>query len=175
MMDSRPPAADTVFSRTCGELRLTNIEQLAVMRAVLECDAEYRTTVRGFSMHPFIRDADVVTICPLRGKPPRVGEVVAFSHPRHGRLIIHRLIENTADGWLAQGDNCDTVDGNALTEAHILGRVIRVERQRHVVRGSLGGVGVVIAWLLRRHFLPGVMRRIQRIVHRLRRLAGFVK
>ncbi len=89
-------------------------------------------------MYPFIRDRDVVTVAPLGGRPPLVGDVVAIIHPINGRLVIHRVIRRRHSGWLIRGDNCQEVDG-VVTIEDILGYVISIERQGRQVRLGLGG------------------------------------
>ena len=140
---------ESAFMGTNGELRLSNLGQLALLRAVVERGAPLRTSVRGFSMAPFIRDHDVLTIAPLNGRAPRVGEVFAFIQPDTGRLAIHRAIARVGDAWLICGDNCRAVDGVIPCE-QIVGRVGRVERNGRDVRLGLGAEAQLIAWLQRR-------------------------
>ena len=131
-----------------GELRLSNPGQLELLRGMEERGVPLRTTVRGFSMSPFIRDLDVLTISPLKNKRPRIGDVVAFSHPENGRLAIHRIIKKTFTGWVVKGDNCQEADGLVATE-NIIGRVIRIERNKKKVKLGLGVSGRTIAFLNR--------------------------
>ena len=52
-----------------------------------ERGASLRTPVHGWSMTPFIRDGDVVTIAPLGPTGPRLGEVLAVELA-HGSLLV---------------------------------------------------------------------------------------
>ncbi len=131
-----------------GELRLSNPGQLELLRGMEERGVPLRTTVRGFSMSPFIRDLDVLTISPLNDVSPRIGDVVAFSHPENGRLAIHRIIKRTGSGWVLKGDNCQEADGLVAT-GNIIGRVIRIERNKKKVSLGLGVSGRLIAYLNR--------------------------
>ena len=151
-----------------GELHLSNLGQLSLLQGMTEKGASLRTTVRGFSMTPFIRDEDVVTIAPMSGRPPRVGEVVAFSHPDCGRLAIHRVVACTERGWVVRGDNCPEADGVVGIE-HVHGRVVAVERGGRTVRVGLGMSGRVIAALNRGTLLGrwNILRLLPR------RAAGF--
>lgn len=162
---------------TAGEpVRLSNAGQLELLRGVAERGAALHTTVRGLSMSPFIRDRDVVTIAPLRGRDPVVGEVVAAVVPDTGRLAVHRVVQRTADGWVVRGDNCPEADG-VLGVDDIVGRVVRVQRRGRDVRLGLGREAVLIAAADRR----GLVRRLRlsfmrgrsvaaRLLHRAHRL-----
>jgi hypothetical protein len=121
---------------------------LELARGLMERRVRLRTSVRGSSMSPFVRDEDVLTIAPIGGRSPRVGEVIAFVLPDTKRLAIHRVVARREGGWLVRGDNCRTADG-VVGLADIVGRVIRVERAGHDVRvGCLSG-GACIAALNR--------------------------
>ena len=148
---------------------LSNSGQLELLRGVHERGIPLRTMVRGSSMYPFIRNRDVLTIAPLNGRLPRLGEVVACTHPVTGRLVIHRLIKKSACGWLLQGDNCPKADGEVTSE-QIIGRVIRIEREGREVRLGLGAERKLIALLNRG---PGLVF-IKQIWFFPRRAAGFM-
>jgi ribosomal protein S18 acetylase RimI-like enzyme len=143
--DLRQPSA---FVGTGGELRLSNLGQLELLRGVTERGVPLRTSVRGFSMSPFIRDRDVLTIAPLDSRDPRPGEVIAFTLPGSGRLAVHRVVARRGAGWLVRGDNCPEADG-VITRDEMLGRVVRVERGGREVRLGLGAQGAWIAALNR--------------------------
>jgi len=139
------------MSRT-PELRLSNLGQLELLRAFAERGAQLRTHVTGSSMRPFIRDGDVVTLAPLDGGVPRVGEVVAAVLPDPERLVVHRVVARRGDGWTIRGDACPRPDG-VVGSADVLGRVVRVERGGRVVsRGatSAAALGATVAALSRR-------------------------
>jgi len=145
------------FTHPGGELHLSNLGQLELLRGMVERGRPLRTTVRGFSMSPFICDDDVLTIVPMNSRAPRVGEVVAFTLPDSGRLAIHRIVARAGTGWLLRGDNCPETDGVVARE-NIIGRVVRVERQGRQVRLGLGAEARLIAWLQRAHVLMGAVQ-----------------
>ncbi len=133
-----------------GVLALSGVALQQFLAAVLERSVPFRFTARGYSMHPFIRDADVITVSPLGGRAPRVGEVVAV---RSGadRLVVHRVVaagdprRDLAAGYVIRGDNCPKSDGRVPPEA-VLGVVTRVERAG---RRKLLGIGPEAAVLAR--------------------------
>jgi len=151
------------------ELRLSNAAHQELLRATIERGASLRTTVRGFSMSPFIKDGDVLTIAPMDQRAPRVGEVIAFVSPLGGRMAVHRVVSRQNDGWLLRGDNSTTNDG-VLDLEDMLGRVVRVERDGRDVQLGVGAGGVLIARLNRGRGLTGL-----KAVWRLpRRVAAFI-
>jgi ribosomal protein S18 acetylase RimI-like enzyme len=150
-----------------GELHLSNLGQLELLRAVVEKDAQFRTTARGFSMQPFIRDRDVLTISPMHDGPS-IGEVVAFTQPDTGKLAIHRIVGQTDKGWLIKGDNCLEPDG-VVAAAVMIGRVSRVERGGREIRLGMGRDGRLIA-ALSRHNMLLPLRHLWMLP---RRVAGF--
>ncbi|MDH4299243.1 MAG: S24/S26 family peptidase [Dehalococcoidia bacterium] len=170
------PAPDrTDYVSRSGELSVSNAGQLELLLAMKERGIPLKTKVRGFSMAPFIRDLDVLTIAPLGNRPPGLGEAVAFKHPGTGRLLLHRIIGPTASGWLLKGDNCREPDGEVSADL-ILGRVTRLERGGRRVRFGLGPERSAIAllsrgrglnfctrlWLLPRRVAGFALRRAQR-------------
>jgi len=106
------------------------------MAAVLTTGAPFRFTASGFSMSPFIRDGDAITIAPA---PARIhyGEVVAFVNPFNGKLTVHRVVHVSRGGYLMQGDNAPEQDGY-VSRRDIIGRVIRLERHGQARAARLG-------------------------------------
>jgi GNAT superfamily N-acetyltransferase len=141
------------FVRTREALRLSNLGQMELLRAVTQKDRVLRTRVRGFSMTPLIRDGDEVSVSPMKGRLPVVGDVIAFSRPDSGQLTIHRVIARESAGWILRGDNCPESDG-LVTADRFIGRITAVYRNRAPRRFGLGAEGRLIAWLVRRGWLP---------------------
>ncbi len=115
-------------------------------------------------MAPFIRDGDVITITPLAGRVPAVGEVVAFRRSgiqgaENERLIVHRLVRNTGNGCILLGDNqASRHPDGPIAKEHLLGVVSRIERQEKAVRFGLGPERCVIAILSRSGLLRPSVR-----------------
>ena len=151
-----------------GELGLSNLGQLELLLAIVESGVALRTTARGFSMQPFIRDKDVLTISPITTMQPSLGDVVAFTKPGTGKLAIHRIIGRTNDGWLIRGDNSLDPDGVVATE-NIIGRVYRVERQGKEAHLGIGKAGKLIAILNR----GSALLRLKKFLILTRRAASY--
>lgn len=139
--------------------RLPHNALAILMTAALDRNAQFRFIAPGFSMMPFIRDGDVLTIASGR---PRFGDVVAFRSSCQDRLTVHRVVHVSPSGYLIKGDNTTEPDGR-LPGACIIGRVIRVEHCGRRVRVGMGIERVVIAWLSRRGWLMPVVRNVWRV------------
>jgi signal peptidase I len=124
-----------------------------LLKSALDKGASFRFRSRGFSMSPFIKDGDVVTVTPLWAATPGLGDVVVFTHPRTGKLVIHRVVGKRPDSYLIKGDNFLEGDG-FVPKANILGHVAGVERDGNEVFLSLGLERFLIAFLTRRGLLP---------------------
>lgn len=97
----------------------------------------------------------MLTIAPVGNRDPQIGEVVAFTSPKTGRMAVHRVVLRTADGWLMRGDNSVEADGVVGLEG-IIGRVVRVERKGREVRLGVRFAGEYVARLNRGTGLAGL-------------------
>lgn len=129
-----------------------------IMKAVLQKNVHFRFTAPGFSMSPFIRDGDIITIAPVSGRL-NTGDVVAYSNPRRDNLIVHRILKVSRDGYLIKGDNNSSPDGR-ISSSSIIGRVVLVEHCNREVKIGLGIERVVLAWMSRNNILKPVIRRM---------------
>jgi len=124
-----------------------------LMRAVLAKGAPFRFEAGGFSMSPFIRHGDIITVAPSPSRFRR-GDVVAFMSPETGKLTVHRVVRiSPRRGCLIKGDNTPAPDGRVEKSA-IIGRVIRVEHCGKRLRLGLGPERALLAFLSRIGLLP---------------------
>ena len=140
---------------------------LFLMQEVLSKGASFRFRAKGWSMTPFIRDGDVVTVAPSAKVRPSVGKVVAFVQPDTGRLVIHRVIGRQGSAFLIQGDNASGHPDGFVYVPAILGCVTQVVRRNRRVYLGLGVDGYIIAVLSRNG-------RIQNIISLLRAIKDFL-
>ncbi|MDF1590733.1 MAG: S24/S26 family peptidase [Desulfobacterales bacterium] len=129
-----------------GELSLSGPALKDLMQAVLRKHVPFRFRASGFSMAPFIKDGDVLTVFPVIDSPPGIGDVAAFSHPAGGRLAVHRIVAQNKSGYRLKGDGADDADG-MVSQANIIGIVRKVERNGHRVLLGLGPEKILIAFL----------------------------
>jgi hypothetical protein len=152
-----------VLVREEGERSLSGPAMTELLTAVLDRGKAFRFRARGGSMSPFIKDGDVITVSPLRGRRPPRGAVVAFLHPKTGRLAVHRVVGRGPEGVLVRGDNTDVPDGR-LPDARILGLVTEVLRDGRRAPLVSGRAASFVAWLSRTGGLVrglGLMRALR--------------
>lgn len=147
-----------LFVTRADALPISGQALLDLMREVLARGRPFRFRARGWSMTPFIRDGDVVTVAPLGGGRPSVGEVVAFQRPETGRVVVHCVIAQAADGCFIQGDGGPACEDGLIPGENVLGRVTRVQRDGRDIWLGLGPERVLIAWLSRTGRLAGAAR-----------------
>lgn len=146
----------------------TSEVRLELLKAVTEKGKLFRFKAPGFSMHPFIRHEDIITVAPLPAGGPVPGDIVAFVRPDIGKLIVHRVIAKTDDGYLIKGDNTENPDG-IIPAANILAIVVRVEHKgKNKVVTGIGFGRKPIASLSR----SGNLRKITVTISRFKWLCG---
>ena len=152
-MRSQPFEEPQLFVARAADMPLSGEALLELMRAVLARGVPFRFCARGWSMAPFIRDGDVITVSPLRDVLPGVGEVVAFARPGAGKLVVHRVVASRGSALLIQGDSAPPRSDGIVARDNLLGRVTRVERNGQNVWLGLGPERYLIAWLSRTRLL----------------------
>lgn len=155
------------------EFLLSGRALVELVRDVLSKNTCFRLKVKGFSMSPFIRDNDVVTISPLRNSSTNFGKAVAFLNPQTDKLVIHRIIGKTNGFYFIKGDSIFAADG-LIPKGNVLGCVTKVERKGKNIFFGLGWERLVIAlfskikiWHVSSRFwkiLPSSIRNIIRFV-----------
>lgn len=135
------------------EIPLAGIELAKLMRIKLGSDLPFRFQARGWSMAPFIRNHDVITLISLNGKSPGIGEIVAFTRPGCENLVVHRVVGRQGDLSLIKGDGNDRQNDGWIPNPSLLGKVTRIERYGRKVWLGLGLERYFIAWLSRTHLL----------------------
>lgn len=160
----KPPGRKPeLFVRKGGELSLSGPALAELLRAVLDKGMPFRFRAKGFSMSPFVKDGDVITVSPLSGASPRLGDVVPCIGPETGKLFVHRVVGKRGDFCIIRGDNTPEADG-LVSKANVLGRVTRVERDGKRVFLGLGPERLLIALLTRRGLLLPLLRPMWRLV-----------
>ena len=141
-----------------------------LIRAVLRRGRPCRFEARGSSMHPSIRDGDIVTVRPLGPAGPRVGDVVAFVVPGSESVRIHRVVGTDGGRFLLKGDN-GLVDDGLVERPDILGDVARVERDGRVLRSPATFASGLLARLSRTSWFTRAGMRLRRALGRRERKA----
>ena len=137
-----------------------------ILKVALEKGVVVRFRAKGFSMSPFIRNGDILTVSPFFNHAPRIGEIVAFLSPRSGKLIVHRIIRKSNGFFFIKGDNVRKTD-DRIPKDNLLGIVTNVERNQMRVLFGLGPERYAIVFLSRIGFQYQWLSALWRIVHPL--------
>jgi hypothetical protein len=154
-----------------SELSLSAPALVQLLRAVLGKGAPVRFQAKGFSMSPFIKNKDVVTISPGQRKRPGLGHIIAFVHQETERLCVHRIVRKNDGYCVTKGDNISETDELVPSE-NILGFVTRVEREGKQVFLGLGPERYLIALLGWRGLLFPLLLPIWKVVRPFVRRPG---
>jgi len=146
-----------------SDLSLSARALVELLRAVLKKGAPVRFQAKGFSMSPFIKNKDLVTISPLQGKRPGLGDIIAFVHPETHGLCIHRIVRKKDGFYVTKGDNISETN-ECVPLVNILGFVTRVERDGKGVFLGLGPERFLIAFLGCRGLLFPLLLPLWKIV-----------
>jgi len=141
------------------------------MRTALAEGLLFRFTAKGYSMSPFIKNDDVLTVAPASRHALRLGDVAVFIHPVTRDLCVHRIVGVMRGNVLVKADNGFDQDG-VIRLADILGVIVYVQRGKTVISWGLGIERVIIAFLSRVCFFPLVLYPLRRGRAYLRNKAG---
>jgi len=135
--------------REDSEKEISGEDFICLLHAVLEKGVSLKFKAKGFSMTPFIKGGDVITLAPFgRADYLSLGSVVAFIKPETKHLVVHRIVGRTDNGFIIKGDNVkephDIVPGT-----NVLGLVKKVERNGRQAYAALGPEKRVQAFLSR--------------------------
>lgn len=147
------------------EAKLSGSALTELMCSVLEKGASFRFQAKGFSMSPFIRDKDVITVARVQKEKLQTGDVVALMNPLKKAVIVHRIVGKAGAGILLKGDNCDTPDGIFAPDA-IIGLVTKVERNGKKVRSGGRSAKRLIAFISRTGILNTLILPLLRKIKR---------
>jgi signal peptidase I len=76
-------------------------------------------------MKPTLDESSVVTVEKVAFVELRRGDIVIY-RSAGGAPVIHRLYEQSGDGWLVLGDNNAAIDREAVNARNLLGRVCAI-------------------------------------------------
>lgn len=150
------------------ELSLTRAEHMELSAEILAKGGALRVEAHGSSMHPLIRDGDVLTIQPAEAPTLKVGDVALYRVAGE-RMVAHRIVGRPMrDGGAmlaARGDSSNGTDEEIHAE-QVMGRVVLIQRGETTISLDRGFPWwAVLLWLnatpLGRRFL-----RLARILRR---------
>ena len=148
-------------------MSLTGPVFIELLQATLAKGVPFAFRARGSSMHPFIRDGDVITVSPLGEDSPSLGDVVVFVRREIEKLVVHRVIRIKGNSYFTKGDGTTGVDSLVPT-VNVLGLVTRAERERKRVFIGLGPERFLIALLTRKGLTVPLVRVVTKLLRPIR-------
>jgi signal peptidase I len=152
------------------ELFLAGPVFVELLQATLAEGIPFTFTARGSSMHPFIKNGDVITVSPLGENSPGLGDVVAFVRGAMETLVVHRVIRIKANSFFIKGDGTAGAD-NPVPRASVLGLVTRVKRGQKRVSIGLGPERILIALMTRKGLTAPLVRVVAKLLRPIRCIA----
>ena len=149
------------------DLSLSGPALAELMQAVLHKNVPFRFRAGGFSMAPFIKDGDVLTVTLLPERLHGMGRVAVFLHPVSGALAVHRIVAKKKSGYRLKGDSTDAADG-IVPRAKLIGIIRKVERNGRKVLLGLGPERFLIAFLSGRGLLAHLLHPLGLLSQTLR-------
>lgn len=158
------------FLRTGDELSLSGADAARLLTAVVEKGKPFKFMARGWSMSPFIRDKDVITLSPCSTAVPQKGDVVGVIEPDTGKLVVHRIVGMNNGRYRIKGDGAQTTEAGFFGRDRLCGKVTRVERNEKPVWFGGGPERRTIAVLSQ---VPVLMWLISKAMGLRRRIGEF--
>jgi len=155
------------FARAGNELSLSGAALARLLKAVIERGKPFKFKARGWSMSPFIRDGDILTLSPPSIPFPHKGDVLGILDPYTKILVVHRAVGMKNGKYLIKGDSAEKKDARSFGLNRICGHVTRVERNGKPVRFGLGPERRAIALLSQ---VPVMMKVVSKALGLLRRI-----
>lgn len=137
-----------------------------------------RFRAQGISMHPLIRDGDILTVEPIQSEVLRVGDVVLFVN-HQDRPILHRIVRRHKstgiNRYILQGDRVRYIDG-IIPQSEILGKLASLERDGCQIEMDESGMHI-LGWMAVIHsrFRFGESGPIQWAYHLIKQTKFFEK
>lgn len=122
------------------EVSLNSPEFTEFSSDILGQGGSFSFKARGFSMYPFIRDGDILTIQPVEAAALNVGDV-AFYCAVGDRPVAHRVVSrelHSGSVVLRTRGDAQTCPDEQIRSEHVLGRVVSVQRGRKIIRLNRG-------------------------------------
>jgi phage repressor protein C with HTH and peptisase S24 domain len=123
---------------------------------VIALEAPVWMRVHGDTMSPILRNGDRVAIAPAAGHPPRRGDLIAVR--TDDEMALLRFVGRHPDGRVLTAAEARGNHDSAVSQAHVIGVVIEVERDGRRL-GLRDGAGSGSGW-------PALVRTCRRWMRR---------
>lgn len=121
-------------------MKCNRLDFLEVSREILTRGARVRFQAHGGSMHPFIKNGDILEVEPVDKQKISLGDII-FYHAADRHMAVHRVIkkffQNDKPVFITKGDSIIDCQEKVFLE-EILGRVVGIERNGLKIRFNSG-------------------------------------
>jgi len=138
--------SENFFIEEKTEWSLSNAALVCLIQEVLGRGGSFKFIAKGFSMAPFIRDQDEITVSPLKGLGVGIGRVAVRINPKSGGIVVHRVIWRSKAMYIIRADNGYAADG-VFPRTHIIGQVTEIGRAGKNITFGLGFERYIVAFL----------------------------
>ena len=118
------------------ELILNNEELLGIASEILRNSGVFRFKARGWSMRPFLRQDDILTITPVDPASLKPGDICLFRNG-HNHIVAHRFVRRKTqndDIFLHFRSDSMIKNEDFILENQLLGMVVEAQRGKKVIR-----------------------------------------
>jgi signal peptidase I len=85
--------------------------------------SEVLTVMPTGSMEPAFNERAILVTEPAEFQDLKVGDIVAFKHPKFEDVVVHRILEKRGDKFWSKGDNNGRMDEVYITRENYVARV----------------------------------------------------
>ncbi len=137
----------------------SEVDLLALSKDILKKGKSIRFQAKGWSMRPFIRDGDFITVSPVEDSSLKIGDVVLYLGGGN-RIIVHRIINKykkerratlliKGDANFSSAERVDTQNVlGKVTKIERKGRTKRLDRRFHQITGFfIAGISPFSRWI----------------------------
>jgi signal peptidase I len=117
-------------------ITLTEPDFLEISRCLFDKGVGVRFQAKGWSMRPFIKNGDFITVKPIENSSIKTGDVVFYSTAEN-KVVIHRVIKkykkNITKVFLIKGDAASGFP-EIINVKNVFGKVVEIERRGRTKR-----------------------------------------
>lgn len=108
-------------------------EQTIFLKEILAEGNDLQVKTFGFSMFPFIKFGDLITIRTLKDTQPQIGDLIIFII--NDKFVLHRLTKKKYSGeyiFQTKGD-CAFYFDEPINESQIIGKAVKIKRNEKII------------------------------------------
>lgn len=154
-------------------MKCTKIEFKELSEEILGSGKYLRFQACGGSMHPFIKNGQIIQVRSTKISEINAGDIV-FYRSLDNRMVVHRIIkkcrENGRIAFLVKGDSASHFDEYVYPE-RISGKVVAIEKNNKTIRMDRGLLKLInVFWAKFSPFSKWIYFLPRKIKHKISRI-----